>query len=254
MIQRHIQEKRRADAESDLAHFLPDRVSLCDPKFGTRIADVQGAVIALDCCQGGDAGHDSFWSAGESGEKMGLDKPRDDPYVGFDEMTIDEGGSARSRMTKLDVRRGIFGIVIHAPVLSDDFRGEHGLQFCSCIATMSACAVQECDVLPARAGVTKIIKQPGNEAVVRCRAGKIRVDDTDRAARPDGFSQRCGADRRVERLDDGGALIRAGLAASQGSMTVAESGKFTRILPRPKARGTIMAKETGVSRGLYRQR
>jgi len=46
IVQRDIQQKTRADAQGDIAHFLPDRIPLGDAKGRAHIADLRRAVVA----------------------------------------------------------------------------------------------------------------------------------------------------------------------------------------------------------------
>src|SRR5260221_2003116 len=74
LIQRNVQQETRTYPQRDLTHLLPDRVAGGDAEDGLRMADVRGAVVAHHRLQPGDARHDVFGAAAESGEEMRLDK------------------------------------------------------------------------------------------------------------------------------------------------------------------------------------
>ena len=97
LVQGHVQQEARAGAQGDVAHLFPDGIPLSDAERGIGIIEIAGAVIAHDRAQAGHAGHNALGAATEAREEVRLNEPRDDTDIGFDEVTVEQGGCAVTR-------------------------------------------------------------------------------------------------------------------------------------------------------------
>ena len=131
---------------------------------------------------------------------MRLDKPGDDPQIGLDDVPVEQCRRAVRRGADLHQRLRVFRLVIEYAVVGDDFRREHCLQFLPRVGPVRAELVQQRDVViwPA-----EMLEQPGDDSVVRRRAGKVREGDANLRGRRDAIEQRLAADRFLQRVDDG---------------------------------------------------
>ena len=205
-IERDVEEEARPDAQGDVAHFLPDRISFGDAKRGLRIADVALAVVAHHGVKIGDTGHDAFRSAAEAGEEMRFNKTGDNPHVGVGKMFVDQGRFARAGDAELNVRVGVVRLVIEHAIIRHDFGREHFFQFGFGVGTMGAKRVEQGDVFARHVGQMR--EQPRNEPVIRRGAGDVGEDDAHAVGGLDLCEERLGRDGIFERANDGGAFVR----------------------------------------------
>ena len=134
---------------------------------------------------------------------------------------------------------GIFRLVVEHAVVGDDLRREHCLQLLPRVGAVRAELVQERDVViwPA-----EMLEQPGDDSVVRRRAGDVGEGDADfcvsgemRSSNgwlPIGF---------LKRAEYGRLSHRPSRSMCAGSMTVVRSsGTSMGRWPEPYARLTVM--------------
>ncbi len=74
VVETDIQNECRPGSDSNLTHFLPDRVAGCPPPGGLGIGDHGPGVIAEHAFKSGNGGQHSLGSTAESGKEMGLDE------------------------------------------------------------------------------------------------------------------------------------------------------------------------------------
>jgi hypothetical protein len=205
-VEGDVQQKAGADAQGDIANFLPDRIANRNSKCRSRIANVAGVVIRHNRLQPGTTGHDPLRTAAEPGEEMRLDKAGDDAHIGLGEMLVDQGRCAVVHHPELLHGLRIFRLVIDHSVILDDFRREHFLQLFNSVRSMRAKLVQKRDLF-AR-DEAEIVEKPGDEPIIRRGARNVREGDTDLRARRDPITQRLGGNRSFKSAKDGLLLVR----------------------------------------------
>ena len=83
-VESDVEEKAGAGAKGDVAQLFPQGIAVGDAIGGFGVADVFFSVVAHNSLKAGDAGHNAFGSAAESGEEVRFDEAGDDSQVGFD--------------------------------------------------------------------------------------------------------------------------------------------------------------------------
>jgi len=194
------------------------------PNIGAAaVANIAHTVIAHHGFQPRDAGHDSFGTAAEAGEEVGLDEAGGDAQVGLHPLRVEPDGDAVAVLAHPGERRAVARVVVDDADAVVDLVAEHAAQLLLGVAAVRPRRHEDRDVVEVDDAV-ELLEHGGDHEVARLGPGAVAHRDGDRLARLGDLAQRRAGDRlahrgvqrrhrvggglRVHGLHDRGALLR----------------------------------------------